>query len=234
MLRVERLSVDYTGVRALREVSLTVNEGEIVTVIGANGGGKSTLLKTISGLLSPSSGSIQFIGERIDGFPPHEICRRGLIQIPEGRQLFPKMRVFHNLQMGAYLPEARKNVAQSLERVYGLFPLFRERRNQRTGLLSGGEQQMLAIARALMSRPRLLMLDEPSEGLSPLLTSNIFDTLKTLKEQGMTIFLVSQEVEQALELSYRGYVLENGQITLEGRSEELLNNDKVRESYLGM
>jgi branched-chain amino acid transport system ATP-binding protein len=234
MLRVERLSVDYTGVRALREVSLTVNEGEIVTVIGANGGGKSTLLKTISGLLSPSSGSIQFIGERIDGFPPHEICRRGLIQIPEGRQLFPKMRVFHNLQMGAYLPEARKNVAQSLERVYGLFPLFRERRNQRTGLLSGGEQQMLAIARALMSRPRLLMLDEPSEGLSPLLTSNIFDTLKTLKEQGMTIFLVSQEVEQALELSYRGYVLENGQITLEGRSEDLLNNDKVRESYLGM
>jgi branched-chain amino acid transport system ATP-binding protein len=234
MLRVERLSVDYTGVRALREVSLTVNEGEIVTVIGANGGGKSTLLKTISGLLSPSSGGIEFIGERIDGFPPHEICRRGLIQIPEGRQLFPKMRVFHNLQMGAYLPEARKNVAQSLERVYGLFPLFRERRNQRTGLLSGGEQQMLAIARALMSRPRLLMLDEPSEGLSPLLTSNIFDTLKTLKEQGMTIFLVSQEVEQALELSYRGYVLENGQIALEGRSEDLLNNDKVRESYLGM
>jgi len=234
MLRVERLSVDYTGVRALREVSLTVNEGEIVTVIGANGGGKSTLLKTISGLLSPSSGGIEFIGERIEGFPPHEICRRGLIQIPEGRQLFPKMRVFHNLQMGAYLPEARKNVAQSLERVYGLFPLFRERRNQRTGLLSGGEQQMLAIARALMSRPRLLMLDEPSEGLSPLLTSNIFDTLRTLKEQGMTIFLVSQEVEQALELSHRAYVLENGQITLEGRSEELLNNDKVRAAYLGL
>jgi branched-chain amino acid transport system ATP-binding protein len=234
MLRVERLRVDYTGVSALRAVSLAVNEGEIVTVIGANGGGKSTLLKTISGLLSPSSGRIEFIGERIDGLPPHEICRRGLIQIPEGRQLFPRMKVIHNLQMGAYLPEARKNVAQSIERVYGLFPLFRERRNQRTGLLSGGEQQMLAIARALMSRPRLLMLDEPSEGLSPLLTSNIFDTLKTLKEQGMTILLVSQEVEQALGLSHRTYVLENGQITLEGRSEELLNNDKVRESYLGM
>jgi branched-chain amino acid transport system ATP-binding protein len=234
MLRVERLRVDYTGVSALRAVSLAVNEGEIVTVIGANGGGKSTLLKTISGLLSPSSGRIEFVGERIDGLPPHEICRRGLIQIPEGRQLFPRMKVIHNLQMGAYLPEARKNVAQSIERVYGLFPLFRERRNQRTGLLSGGEQQMLAIARALMSRPRLLMLDEPSEGLSPLLTSNIFDTLKTLKEQGMTILLVSQEVEQALGLSHRTYVLENGQITLEGRSEELLNNDKVRESYLGM
>ena len=234
MLRVERLRVDYIGVSALREVSLAVNEGEIVTVIGANGGGKSTLLKTISGLLSPSSGRIEFVGERIDGLPPHEICRRGLIQIPEGRQLFPRMKVIHNLQMGAYLPEARKNVAQSLDRVYVLFPLFRERRNQRTGLLSGGEQQMLAIARALMSRPKLLMLDEPSEGLSPLLTSNIFDTLKTLKEQGMTILLVSQEVEQALGLSHRAYVLENGQITLEGRSEELLNNDKVRESYLGM
>jgi len=234
VLRVEKLSIDYSGVTALREVSLAVHEGEIVTVIGANGGGKSTLLKTISGLLSPSSGSIQFIGERIDGLPPHEICKRGLIQIPEGRQLFPKMKVIHNLQMGAYLPEARKNVAQSLERVYGLFPLFRERRNQRTGLLSGGEQQMLAIARALMSRPKLLMLDEPSEGLSPLLTSNIFDTLKTLGGQGMTILLVSQEVEQALDLSHRAYVLENGQITLEGRSEELLNNDKVRASYLGM
>lgn len=234
MLRVERLSIDYTGVVALREVSLVVNEGEIVTVIGANGGGKSTLLKAISGLLSPSSGRIEFIGERIDGLPPHEICKRGLIQIPEGRQLFPRMKVIHNLQMGAYLPEARKNVAQSLERVYGLFPLFRERKNQKTGLLSGGEQQMLAIARALMSRPKLLMLDEPSEGLSPLLTSNIFDTLRILGEQGMTILLVSQEVEQALELSHRAYVLENGQITMEGRSEELLNNDKVRESYLGM
>jgi branched-chain amino acid transport system ATP-binding protein len=234
VLRVERLSIDYTGVVALREVSLVVNEGEIVTVIGANGGGKSTLLKAISGLLSPSSGRIEFIGERIDGLPPHEICKRGLIQIPEGRQLFPRMKVIHNLQMGAYLPEARKNVAQSLERVYGLFPLFRERKNQKTGLLSGGEQQMLAIARALMSRPKLLMLDEPSEGLSPLLTSNIFDTLRILGEQGMTILLVSQEVEQALELSHRAYVLENGQITMEGRSEELLNNDKVRESYLGM
>jgi branched-chain amino acid transport system ATP-binding protein len=234
VLKAERLSVDYTGVSALRDISLAVNEGEIVTVIGANGGGKSTLLKTISGLLSPSSGRIEFIGERIDRLPPHEICRRGLIQIPEGRQLFPKMRVIHNLQMGAYLHGARKNMDQSLERVYGLFPLFRERKNQKAGLLSGGEQQMLAIARALMSRPRLLMLDEPSEGLSPLLTSNVFDTLRILGGQGMTILLVSQEVEQALELSHRAYVLENGQITLEGRSKELLNNDKVRESYLGM
>lgn len=234
MLKVEKLSVAYAGVSALRDICLTINEGGIVSVIGANGGGKTTLLKAISGLLSPSSGSIEFIGERIDGLPPHEICKRGLIQIPEGRQLFPRMKVIHNLQMGAYLPEARRNIAHSLQRVYQLFPLFKERQSQKAGLLSGGEQQMLSIARALMSRPKLLMLDEPSEGLSPLLTENIFVTLKTLREQGITILLISQEVEQALELSDRAYVLENGQITLEGRSHELLNNDKVRQSFLGM
>ncbi len=234
MLRVEKLRVAYAGITVLREISLSINEGEIVSVVGANGGGKTTLLKAISGLLKPSSGSIEFMGERIGEFPPHEICRRGLIQVPEGRQLFPKMKVIHNLEMGAYLPEARKNAAQSLERVYRLFPLFRERKNQKTGSLSGGEQQMLAIGRALMSMPKLLMLDEPSEGLSPLYTSNVFSTLKVLGEQGLTVLVVSQEVERSLELSQRTYVLENGQITLEGKSADLLNNDKVRESYLGM
>ncbi len=234
MLRVEKLVVAYAGITVLREASLSVNEGEIVSVVGANGGGKTTLLKAISGLLKPSSGSIEFMGERIAEFPPHEICRRGLIQVPEGRQLFPKMKVIHNLEMGAYLSEARKNAARSLERVYSLFPLFKERRNQKTGSLSGGEQQMLAIGRALMSMPKLLMLDEPSEGLSPLYTTNVFNTLKVLGEQGLTVLLVSQEVERSLELSQRTYVLENGQITLEGKSSELLNNDKVRESYLGM
>jgi branched-chain amino acid transport system ATP-binding protein len=234
MLKIARLSVGYQGVDVLREVSLTVGEGEIVSVVGANGGGKTTLLKTISGLLTPSSGSIEFLGEKTHGLPPHEICKRHLIQVPEGRQLFPKMKVIDNLEMGAYLSEARKRTAQSLERVYGLFPLFRERKNQRAGLLSGGEQQMLAIGRALMSVPRLLMLDEPSEGLSPLFTANVFDALKTLGEQGLTILLVSQEVEQSLELSHRGYVLENGRISLEGKSGDLLNNDKVRQSYLGM
>ena len=234
MLRVEKLGVAYAGITVLREISLSINEGETVSVVGANGGGKTTLLKAISGLLKPSSGSIEFMGERIGEFPPHEICRRGLIQVPEGRQLFPKMKVIHNLEMGAYLPEARKNAAQSLERVYRLFPLFRERKNQKTGSLSGGEQQMLAIGRALMSMPKLLMLDEPSEGLSPLYTSNVFNTLKALGEQGLTVLLVSQEVERSLELSQRTYVLENGQITLEGKSAELLNSDKVRESYLGM
>jgi len=234
MLKVEKLSVAYAGVTVLREVSLSVKEGEIVSVVGANGGGKTTLLKAISGLLKPSSGSIEYLGEKIHEFPPDEICKRQLIQVPEGRQLFPKMKVIHNLEMGAYLPEARKNAAQSLERVYDLFPLFRERRNQKTGSLSGGEQQMLAIGRALMSMPKLLMLDEPSEGLSPLYTTNVFSTLKILGEQGLTILLVSQEVERSLELSQRAYVLENGQITLEGKSKELLNNDRVRESYLGM
>jgi branched-chain amino acid transport system ATP-binding protein len=234
MLSVEKLSVAYAGVTVLRDISLTVTEGEIVSVVGANGGGKTTLLKTLSGLLKPSSGSIEFMGEKIHELPPHEICKRRLIQVPEGRQLFPKMKVINNLEMGAYLSEARKSVAQSLERVYALFPLFKERKDQKAGLLSGGEQQMLAIGRALMSRPKLLMLDEPSEGLSPLFTSNVFDALKILGDQGLTILLVSQEVERSLALSHRAYVLENGQITLEGKSSDLLNNDKVRESYLGM
>jgi len=234
MLKVDRLSVAYAGVTVLREVSLRVNGGEIVSVVGANGGGKTTLLKTISGLLKPSSGGIEFMGEKIHELPPHEICKRRLIHVPEGRQLFPKMKVIHNLEMGAYLREARKSMAQSLERVYSLFPLFKERMSQKVGSLSGGEQQMLAIGRALMSSPKLLMLDEPSEGLSPLFTSGVFDTLKILGEQGLTILLVSQEVERSLELGHRAYVLENGQIVLEGKGMELLNNDKVRESYLGM
>ena len=234
MLKIEMLNVGYAGVDVLRDISLCVSEGEIVSVLGANGGGKTTLLKTISGLMRPTSGTIEFMGERIDERDPHEICMKGLIQVPEGRQLFPKMKVIDNLKMGAYLAEARRQTAQSLERVYNLFPLFQQRKLQKAGLLSGGEQQMLAIGRALMSMPKLLMLDEPSEGLSPLFTANIFDTLKVLGEQGLTILLVSQEVELSLSLSNRAYVLENGQIKLEGKSCDLLNDDKVRESYLGM
>lgn len=234
MLKVNNVRIDYAGVSALRDVSLTVCEGEIVSVIGANGGGKTTLLKAISGLLKPLSGTIEFLGERIDILPPHEICRKGLIQVPEGRQLFPKMKVIHNLEMGAYVREARKKEAESLHRVFQLFPRLDERKYQRAGLLSGGEQQMLAIGRALMSGPKLLILDEPSEGLSPLVAANIFDTLKILREQGLSILLVSQEVEQSLGLSDRGYVLENGKITLEGKNSELLNNDKVRKSYFGL
>jgi branched-chain amino acid transport system ATP-binding protein len=234
MLKVERLSVAYAKVRALRDASIRVEEGEIVSVIGANGAGKTTLLKAISGLLTPLSGHIEFMGEKIDGQPPQELCKRGVIQVPEGRQLFPKMKVIHNLQMGAYLPEARKNLGDSLQKVFQLFPILKERRHQQAGLLSGGEQQMLAVGRALMSRPRLLMLDEPTEGLAPVLTDHIFDTLKTLGEQNTTILLVSQEVARALELSQRAYVLENGEITMEGKSRELMDNDQVRESFLGI
>lgn len=234
MLRVENLSVTYSGEAVLRDVSMDVNEGEIVSVVGANGGGKTTLLKTLSGLMKPASGSIRFAGERIDGLTPYEICARGLIQVPEGRQLFPKMTVAENLEMGAYLPEARKKAASSLKSVYGLFPVLIERRRQRAGLMSGGEQQMLAIGRALMSAPRLLMLDEPSEGLSPLLTSTVFDALKSLSDKGLTILLVSQEVEKSLELSQRAYVVENGRIAVEGRSADLLCDDRVKEAYFGI
>ena len=234
MLKVEDLSIEYAGINALRNVSLRVEEKEIVSVIGANGGGKTTLLRTISGILKPKPGKIEFQGERIDGLPPHTICAKGLIQVPEGRQLFPRMKVFDNLQMGAYHPEARRNLTGSLERVFNLFPILKERKKQKAGLMSGGEQQMLAIARALMSLPKLLMLDEPSEGLSPVLTENVFRILHQLKDQGLTILLVSQEVAQSLELSSRAYILENSQIVLEGKSTELMNNDKVRESYLGM
>ena len=234
MLKVEDLSIEYAGINALRNVSLRVEEKEIVSVIGANGGGKTTLLRTISGILKPKPGKIEFQGERIDGLPPHTICAKGLIQVPEGRQLFPRMKVIDNLQMGAYHPEARRNLTGSLERVFNLFPILKERKKQKAGLMSGGEQQMLAIARALMSLPKLLMLDEPSEGLSPVLTENVFRILHQLKDQGLTILLVSQEVAQSLELSSRAYILENSQIVLEGKSTELMNNDKVRESYLGM
>jgi branched-chain amino acid transport system ATP-binding protein len=234
MLNVENLSIEYAGINALRNVSLRVEEREIVSVIGANGGGKTTLLKTISGILKPNPGKIEFQGERIDGLPPHTICAKGLIQVPEGRQLFPRMKVIDNLQMGAYHPEARRNLTGSLERVFNLFPILKERERQKAGLMSGGEQQMLAIARALMSLPKLLMLDEPSEGLSPVLTENVFGILHQLKDLGLTIMLVSQEVAQSLELSSRAYILENSQIVLEGKSAELMNNDKVRESYLGM
>ncbi|MHA1937108.1 MAG: ABC transporter ATP-binding protein [Candidatus Thorarchaeota archaeon] len=234
MLKVQNISISYGGVKALTDASILIEESEIVTVIGSNGAGKTSLLKAISGLLTLVSGRIEFLEEKVDGQPPHEICKRGIIQVPEGRQLFQRMKVLHNLQMGAYLPEARKYLEDSLQQVYQLFPILKERKSQVAGLLSGGEQQMLAIGRAMMCKPRLLMLDEPSEGLAPVVTDQIFDILKILGEQGTTILLVSQEVARSLELSYRAYVLENGKVVMTGKSEELRNNDKVRESYLGI
>lgn len=231
---MKNLNVAYGGIRALVEVSIWVKEGEIVSVVGANGAGKTSMLKAISGILSPLSGEIEFLGERVDGMPSFEICKRGIIHVPEGRQLFPRMKVLHNLQMGAYLPEARKHAQDSLGRVYDLFPILRERKHLYAGLLSGGEQQMLAIGRALMSRPKLLMLDEPSEGLAPVVISRIFEILKLLGAQGTTILLVSQETARSLELSHRAYVLENGKVVIEGNSEEMMKDDKVREAYLGI
>jgi branched-chain amino acid transport system ATP-binding protein len=188
-------------VKALTNASIFIEESEIVTVIGSNGAGKTSLLKAISGLLIPQSGCIEFLEEKVDGQLPYEICRRGIIQVPEGRQLFPRMKVLHNLQMGAYLPEARKYLEDSLQRVYQLFPILQQRKSQVAGLLSGGEQQMLAIGRALMGKPKLLMLDEPLQGLAPVVTDQIFDILKILGGQGTTILLVSQEVARSLELS---------------------------------
>ncbi len=234
MLEVAGLAVAYGELVALRDVSLHVKEGEIVTVIGSNGAGKTTLLKAISGLLRPMAGAIEFLGERIDGLRSHEVCERGIIQVPEGRKIFPQMRVFHNLEMGAYLPAARKRFAGSLIRTYQLFPRLNERRRQRAGLLSGGEQQMLAMGRAIMACPKLLMVDEPSLGLAPKLVAEIFSTLRVLNQEGTTILLVSQEVRQALELAQRAYVLENGRVTLEGLSRDLLDDPRVRESYLGL
>ena len=234
MLRVTGLETYYGEMQALHGVSLEVGEGEIVSVIGSNGAGKTTTLMTVSGILRPRRGAIEFDGRRIDHLKPAEIVEIGLGHVPEGRQLFPSMTVQENLLMGACTRRARASREATLEQVYGLFPRLRERRPQLAGTLSGGEQQMVAIGRGLMSRPRLLMLDEPSLGLSPLLVSAIFDILGEINRGGATILLVEQNVYRALKLSHRGYVLENGHVVAEGRSQELLRDAMVRTAYLGL
>jgi branched-chain amino acid transport system ATP-binding protein len=234
MLRVTGLETYYGEMQALHGVSLEVGEGEIVSVIGSNGAGKTTTLMTVSGILRPRRGAIEFDGRRIDHLRPAEIVEIGLGHVPEGRQLFPSMTVQENLLMGACTRRARASREATLEQVYGLFPRLRERRPQLAGTLSGGEQQMVAIGRGLMSRPRLLMLDEPSLGLSPLLVSAIFDILGEINRGGATILLVEQNVYRALKLSHRGYVLENGHVVAEGRSQELLRDAMVRTAYLGL
>ncbi len=234
MLQVDHLNVAYDTLQVLWDVSLEVHEGEIVALIGSNGAGKTTLLRTISGLMKPLFGSIRFMGEEIAGLPPYEICRRGVIQVPEGRALFPRMRVVENLELGAYLPAARAQRHETIERVYRLFPRLKERWRQDAGTLSGGEQQMVAIGRALMARPKLLMLDEPSLGLAPVMVEMIMEVLTQLNAEGMTILLVSQEVHQALAIAHRAYVIENGRIVRSGPSHELRNDDAVRSAYLGL
>jgi branched-chain amino acid transport system ATP-binding protein len=233
LLELEDVKVQYGAIEAVKGVSLRVDEGELVTLIGGNGAGKTTTLKAISGVKKPSSGSIRFNARPIERMRPDEIVEAGLSQAPEGRRVFPRMSVRENLEMGAYGRRDRDGISKDFERVYELFPVLMERKDQAGGTLSGGEQQMLAIGRALMSRPRLLMLDEPSMGLAPLLVERIFDLLAEIHRGGTTILLVEQNAHMALNLADRGYVLESGKITLEDQAEALLGNDAVRKAYLG-
>jgi branched-chain amino acid transport system ATP-binding protein len=234
MLSVNNLEVRYGEIRALRDVSLNVEEGEVVTIIGANGAGKSTLLRAISGLLRPTSGSIIFRGEHaLHTTAAHRIVSLGICQSPEGRQVFPNLTVMENLQLGAYTQRDSRAIAADLERCFELFPVLQERAPQRAGTLSGGEQQMLAIARALMARPTLLLLDEPSLGLAPLIVRKIFQILARINKAGTTIFLVEQNANLALTLAHRGYVLQNGQVIFSDRADELLKRAEVKEAYLG-
>ncbi len=232
LLEIRGVSAFYGKIQALRDVDMTVNRGEIVTMIGANGAGKSTLMMTIFGRPRARSGRIIFDGTDITGLPAHEIARMGLAQSPEGRRIFPRMTVMENLQMGAALADP-EYFDEDLRRVFELFPVLEKRQNQRGGTLSGGEQQMLAIARALMARPRFLLLDEPSLGLAPLLVKQIFDVIRELNEkEGLTVFLVEQNAFHALKLAHRGYVLVNGRVTMSGTGEELLAKEEVRAAYL--
>jgi branched-chain amino acid transport system ATP-binding protein len=233
LLRVDDLRVRYGGIEAVKGITLEVGSGEVVTLIGGNGAGKTTTLKTISGVKRPTSGSIEFRGERIDGLAAHEIVDLGICQAPEGRRIFPRMSVRENLLMGAYGRRSQSGVQEDLDRVWGLFPVLQERVSQAGGTLSGGEQQMLAIGRALMSRPQLLMLDEPSLGLAPLFVERIFALLGEIHSQGTTILLIEQNANKALALADRGYVIESGSIVLEDSAANLLGNDRVRQAYLG-
>jgi len=234
LLQVERINVFYGDIRALREVSLSASPGEIASIVGGNGAGKTTTLKTISGLLRPASGSVVFEGVAIHLLPPHRIVELGISQVPEGRKLFPRMSVLENLHMGSHLPEARKRREDTLTRIFGLFPILQERSRQFAGTLSGGEQQMLAIARGLMSRPKLLILDEPSLGLAPLLVTEIFEIIAEINRHATSILLVEQNVQRSLSISHRGYVLENGAIVLQGEGKELLKSEYMMKAFLGM
>ena len=232
MLEVEDLHVAYGEIRALRGISLRVEEGEIVALLGNNGAGKTTTLKAISGLLPPRAGTIRLAGEPLVGIPPHAIAARGVAHVPKGRRMFTRLSVEDNLALGAYV-RRDGGIAQDLERVFALFPRLRERRDQLAGTLSGGEQQMLAIARGLMLRPRILLLDEPSMGLAPLLVEQIFDTIRDINREGTTVLVVEQNAAMALEVASRAYVLEQGAIALEGSAEALQADEAVRKAYLG-
>jgi branched-chain amino acid transport system ATP-binding protein len=234
MLELKGMSAGYKGVLAIQDVSLTVRRGEVVSLVGSNGAGKTTLLRAISGLLRPWSGEILLDNEPIHIVPPYDIVKKRIALVPEGRQLFGRLSVWDNLMLGAYALNSNEAVAESLEAVLQLFPWIGERRKQRSDTLSGGEQQQVAIARGLMSRPSLLMLDEPSLGIMPKLVSEIFERIHVIREKGITVFLVEQNVYEALSISDRAYVLQTGRIVLEGTGQELLKSDLVRQAYLGM
>jgi branched-chain amino acid transport system ATP-binding protein len=233
LLEVEDISVYYDSIQALKGVSLELDQGELVTIVGSNGAGKTTTMMTISGILRPRQGTVRFEGQDITRLSSHEIVQRGISHCPEGRQIFTGLTVAENLVVGAYNRQDREGITRDLEWVHSLFPILAERRRQSAGTLSGGEQQMLAIARALMSRPRVLLLDEPSLGLAPLLVDRIFEVIGHLQEQGVTILLVEQNAYQALRIADRAYVLETGQIKLAGPARELATNDEVKKAYLG-
>ncbi len=234
MLKIDNLHFSYGDLNVLWDVSLDVQDGEIVTVVGANGAGKSTLLKNISRLVKPKSGNITFNGINVEKHSAHEVVELGIVQVPEGRRIFPQMTVVENLRMGSYIERARKKRDENMERIFSLFPRLKEREKQLGGTMSGGEQQMLAIARGLMADPKLLLLDEPSLGLSPLLVKNIFYIINEIRNQGVTILLVEQNVYQSLRIADRGYVLETGRIVLKEKGETLLNDEHVKKAYLGM
>ena len=234
MLEASHIDAFHGRIQALWDVSLTIGDAEIVALVGANGAGKTTLLGTLTGLLPPASGSIEFLGKRIDRLKSHAIVELGISHIPEGRRLFPDMSVHENLEMGAYLQRAWKEKEQTLEEVYQLFPKLRERQGQSARTLSGGEQQMVAMGRGLMSKPRLCVIDEPSSGLAPIVVDEIFRIIEGLRHRGMAVFLIEQNVQQTLEIADRAYVIENGRIVITGESKELLKQDLIRKAYLGL
>ena len=233
MLKVENLSIKYGSIEAVKNVSFEVNEGEVVTLIGANGAGKTSILRTISGLIRPTEGTISYLGNEIHKIPARKIVAEGLAQVPEGRHVFAGLTVMENLEMGAFLHKNKEENTALLKKVFQRFPRLEERKNQDAATLSGGEQQMLAMGRALMSRPKLLLLDEPSMGLAPIFIQEIFDIIEDIKAQGTTVLLIEQNANKALSIADRGYVLETGKVVLSGTGKELLASDEVRKAYLG-
>jgi branched-chain amino acid transport system ATP-binding protein len=234
MLEVQNIHTYYGNIHALKGISLTVDKGEIVTLIGGNGAGKTTTLRTITGIMKPLEGQVKLEGEDLAPFKAHEIVYKGIAMVPEGRRIFARLNVAENLEMGAYSRNSKQEIASDLERVYSLFPRLRERRAQIAGTLSGGEQQMLATGRALMARPRILLMDEPSMGLAPVLVELIFDTIKRINEEGTTVLLVEQNALMALSIANRAYVLQTGEIVLHDEAEKLKNNEMIQKAYLGM